>query len=85
MTWEAVYGTLEKPVNQQPLAVVGQCEIYSCDFRPLPRYVSSFAECLAACSGELYQYLMDVGLNITVTMVLIVGACMAHKRPAQTP
>jgi len=27
-------------------------------------------------AGELYQYLMDVGLNVTVTMVLIVGACM---------
>jgi hypothetical protein len=28
---------------------------------------------------------MDVGLNVTVIMVLIVAACMVRKRPAQFP
>lgn len=31
---------------------------------------------------EFYQYLMDVGLNVSVIMVLIVAVFMVRKRPA---
>ena len=34
---------------------------------------------------QFYQYLMDVGLNVTVIMVLIVDACMVRKRQPQSP
>ncbi|MDH4185397.1 MAG: phosphate-starvation-inducible PsiE family protein [Nitrospira sp.] len=33
---------------------------------------------------QFYQYLMDVGLNVTVIMVLTVGVFLVRKRPAQT-
>lgn len=32
-------------------------------------------------SEQFYQYLMDVGLNVTVIMVLIVAVFMVRKRP----
>jgi uncharacterized membrane protein (DUF373 family) len=32
---------------------------------------------------QFYQYLMDVGLNVTVIMVLVVGVFLVRKRPAQ--
>ena len=32
---------------------------------------------------QFYQYLMDVGLNVTVIMVLTVGVFMIRKHPAQ--
>lgn len=31
-----------------------------------------------------YQYLMDVGLNVTVIMVLVVGVFLVRKRPVQS-
>ena len=31
---------------------------------------------------QFYQYLMDVGLNVTVIMVLVVGVFLVRKRPA---
>jgi uncharacterized membrane protein (DUF373 family) len=34
---------------------------------------------------QFYQYLMDVGLNVAVIMVLIVGVFMIRKRPTQSP
>lgn len=34
---------------------------------------------------QFYQYLMDVGLNVTVIMVLIVAVYMIRKRPEQQP
>jgi uncharacterized membrane protein (DUF373 family) len=34
---------------------------------------------------QFYQYLMDVGLNVTVIMVLIVAVFMLRKRPAPVP
>jgi len=34
---------------------------------------------------QFYQYLMDMGLNVTVILVLIVGVFMIRKRPAQSP
>ena len=34
---------------------------------------------------QFYQYLMDVGLNVTVIMVLVVGVFLVRKRPAQSP
>jgi len=34
---------------------------------------------------QFYQYLMDMGLNVAVIMVLIVGVFMIRKRPVQTP
>jgi uncharacterized membrane protein (DUF373 family) len=33
---------------------------------------------------QFYQYLMDVGLNVTVIMVLVVGVFLVRKRPAQS-
>ncbi len=32
---------------------------------------------------QFYQYLMDVGLNVAVIMVLVVGVFLVRKRPAQ--
>lgn len=34
---------------------------------------------------QFYQYLMDVGLNVTVIMVLIVAVYMVRKRPEVVP
>jgi uncharacterized membrane protein (DUF373 family) len=34
---------------------------------------------------QFYQYLMDVGLNVTVIMVLVVGVFLVRKRPASIP
>lgn len=34
---------------------------------------------------QFYQYLMDVGLNVTVIMVLIIAVYMIRKRPEQQP
>lgn len=34
---------------------------------------------------QFYQYLMDVGLNVAVIMVLVTGVFLVRKRPAQTP
>lgn len=36
-----------------------------------------------ATSEQFYQYLMDVGLNVTVIMVLIIAVFMVRKRPNQ--
>jgi uncharacterized membrane protein (DUF373 family) len=33
--------------------------------------------------SQFYQYLMDVGLNVTVIMVLVVGVFLIRKRPVQ--
>ena len=32
---------------------------------------------------QFYQYLMDVGVNVAVIMVLVVGVFLVRKRPAQ--
>jgi uncharacterized membrane protein (DUF373 family) len=34
---------------------------------------------------QFYQYLMDVGLNVTVIMVLVIGVFLVRKRPAPIP
>lgn len=34
---------------------------------------------------QFYQYLMDVGLNVAVIMVLVVGVFLVRKRPASAP
>lgn len=34
---------------------------------------------------QFYQYLMDVGLNVTVIMVLTIGVFLIRKCPAQSP
>jgi uncharacterized membrane protein (DUF373 family) len=34
---------------------------------------------------QFYQYLMDVGLNVTVIMVLVVGVFLVRKHPASFP
>ncbi len=39
----------------------------------------------AMTDTQFYQYLMDVGLNVTVIMVLTLGVFMIRKRPAQSP
>lgn len=39
----------------------------------------------AMTDTQFYQYLMDVGLNVTVIMVLVVGVFLVRKRPATAP
>lgn len=39
----------------------------------------------AMTDTQFYQYLMDVGLNVTVIMVLVVGVFLIRKRPAPSP
>jgi uncharacterized membrane protein (DUF373 family) len=39
----------------------------------------------AMTDTQFYQYLMDVGLNVTVIMVLVVGVFMIRKRPVSSP
>lgn len=39
----------------------------------------------AMTETQFYQYLMDVGLNVTVIMVLVVGVFLVRKRPASSP
>ena len=34
---------------------------------------------------QFYQYLMDVGLNVAVIMVLVVGVFLVRKRPVVVP
>jgi len=34
---------------------------------------------------QFYQYLMDVGLNVAVIMVLVVGVFLVRKRPQERP
>jgi uncharacterized membrane protein (DUF373 family) len=39
----------------------------------------------AMSETQFFQYLMDVGLNVTVIMVLVVGVFLVRTRPAQSP
>ncbi|BCA55403.1 conserved membrane protein of unknown function [Nitrospira sp. KM1] len=39
----------------------------------------------AMSETQFYQYLMDVGLNVMVIMVLVLGVFLIRKRPPQTP
>ena len=39
----------------------------------------------AMTDTQFYQYLMDVGLNVTVIMVLVVGVFLIRKCPASSP
>ena len=39
----------------------------------------------AMTDTQFYQYLMDVGLNVTVIMVLVVGVFLIRKRPSSSP
>ena len=39
----------------------------------------------AMTDTQFYQYLMDVGLNVTVIMVLVVGVFLVRKRPVASP
>ena len=39
----------------------------------------------AMSDTQFYQYLMDVGLNVTVIMVLVVGVFLIRKRPVASP
>jgi hypothetical protein len=34
---------------------------------------------------QFYPYLMDVGLNVTVTVVLTIRVSLVRKLPAQSP
>jgi hypothetical protein len=40
---------------------------------------------LSMTETQFYQYLMDVGLNVTVIMVLVVGVFLIRKRPPLSP
>jgi len=39
----------------------------------------------AMSETQFYQYLMDVGLNVMVIMVLVLGVFLIRKRPPQMP
>ena len=39
----------------------------------------------AMTDTQFYQYLMDVGLNVTVIIVLVVGVFLIRKRPVASP
>src|SRR5262245_2102894 len=39
----------------------------------------------AMTDTQFYQYIMDVGLNVTVIIVLVVGVFLVRKRPASSP
>jgi uncharacterized membrane protein (DUF373 family) len=39
----------------------------------------------AMSDTQFYQYLMDVGLNVTVIMVLVVGVFLIRKHPSSSP
>ena len=39
----------------------------------------------AVTDMQFYQYIMDVGLNVTVIIVLVVGVFLVRKRPASSP
>ena len=39
----------------------------------------------AMTDTQFYQYLMDVGLNVTVIIVLVVGVFLIRKRPVTSP
>ena len=55
---------------------------------PEPKFVAALkvpSPLPSMTETQFYQYLMDVGLNVTVIMVLVVGVFLVRKRPAESP
>ncbi|MDP1945996.1 MAG: phosphate-starvation-inducible PsiE family protein [Nitrospirota bacterium] len=66
-------------LDLEPYLAVG---IIACTRRVLTAS-AELSHLTAMTDTQFYQYLMDVGLNVTVIMVLIVGVFLVRKRPAQ--
>lgn len=66
-------------LDLEPYLAVG---IIACTRRVLTAS-AELSHLTAMTDTQFYQYLMDVGLNVTVIMVLIIGVFLVRKRPAQ--
>jgi uncharacterized membrane protein (DUF373 family) len=66
-------------LDLEPYLAVG---IIACTRRVLTAS-AELSHQLAMTETQFYQYLMDVGLNVTVIMVLVIGVFLVRKRPAQ--
>ncbi|HTL61505.1 MAG TPA: phosphate-starvation-inducible PsiE family protein [Nitrospira sp.] len=66
-------------LDLEPYLAVG---IIACTRRVLTAS-AELSHQLALTETQFYQYLMDVGLNVTVIMVLVIGVFLVRKRPAQ--
>jgi uncharacterized membrane protein (DUF373 family) len=67
-------------LDLEPYLAVG---IIACTRRILTASVE-LSHLPAMTDTQFYQYLMDVGLNVTVIMVLVVGVFLIRKRPASS-
>ncbi len=68
-------------LDLEPYLAVG---VIACTRRILTAS-AELSHLIAMTETQFYQYLMDVGLNVTVIMVLTLGVFMIRKRPAQSP
>ena len=66
-------------LDLEPYLAVG---IIACTRRVLTAS-AELSHQLNMTESQFYQYLMDVGLNVTVIMVLVVGVFLIRKRPEQ--
>ena len=66
-------------LDLEPYLAVG---IIACTRRVLTAS-AELSHLTAMTDTQFYQYLMDVGLNVTVIMVLTIGVFLVRKRPAQ--
>ncbi|MCG3778191.1 MAG: hypothetical protein JW388_0903 [Nitrospira sp.] len=67
-------------LDLEPYLAVG---IIACTRRILTAS-AELSHLTAMTDTQFYQYLMDVGLNVTVIMTLTLGVFMIRKRPAQS-
>src|SRR6185503_19189896 len=67
-------------LDLEPYLAVG---IIACTSRVLTAS-AELSHQLNMTETQFYQYLMDVGLNVTVIMVLVVGVFLVRKRPTQS-
>ena len=66
-------------LDLEPYLAVG---IIACTRRVLTAS-AELSHLTAMTDTQFYQYLMDVGLNVVVIMVLVVGVFLIRKRPAE--
>ncbi|MDP1767527.1 MAG: phosphate-starvation-inducible PsiE family protein [Nitrospirota bacterium] len=66
-------------LDLEPYLAVG---IIACTRRVLTAS-AELSHLTAMTDTQFYQYLMDVGMNVTVIMVLTIGVFLVRKRPAQ--
>ncbi|HEY7531531.1 MAG TPA: phosphate-starvation-inducible PsiE family protein [Nitrospiraceae bacterium] len=68
-------------LDLEPYLAVG---IIACTRRILTAN-AELSHAQAMTDTQFYQYLMDVGVNVTVIMVLVLGVFLVRTRPAQSP